>query len=92
METSHWSSDPYWTDALKAFTELRRSGQSHLTLDLEAIESILFNGGGPAYKLIEAMCSVKEHEGSEGYRGAPRLVLALLAVLNEQQNRPRPPS
>jgi hypothetical protein len=32
---------------------------------------------------MEAMVSVKEHEGWEGYRGAPRLILALLERLDE---------
>jgi len=40
-------------------------------------------GDSPAYRLMEAMVSVKEHEGWEGYRGAPRLVLALLERLDE---------
>jgi len=35
---------------------------------------------------MEAICSVQKHEGMEGYRGAPRLVLALLQLLGEMQN------
>lgn len=75
---------------MAAYSALRKSGHSHLTIDLEAIESCLFDGGGPAYKLMDAMCSVKEHEGSEDYRGAPRLALALLAILHDQQGMPPP--
>jgi hypothetical protein len=33
---------------------------------------------------MEAMLSVHEHEGMDGYRGAPRIVLALLQILSEQ--------
>jgi hypothetical protein len=54
-----------------------------ITLDLDAIERALFDGDSPAYRLMEAMVSVKEHEGWEGYRGAPRLILALLERLDE---------
>jgi len=39
-------------------------------------------GDSPAYRLMEAMVSVKEHEGMDNYRGAPRLVLALLERLD----------
>jgi len=31
------------------------------------------------------MASVKEHEGWDGFRGAPRLVLAVLQLLKETQ-------
>jgi hypothetical protein len=54
-----------------------------IILDLDAIERALFEADSPAYRLMEAMVSVKEHEGWDGYRGAPRLVLALLERLDE---------
>jgi hypothetical protein len=53
-----------------------------ITLDLDAIEHALFDGDSPAYRLMEAMVPVKEHEGWEGCRGAPRLVLPLLERLD----------
>jgi hypothetical protein len=40
-------------------------------------------GDSPVYRLMEAMVSVKECEGMDGYRGAPHLVLALLERLDE---------
>lgn len=81
----HWSSDPYWTEALDSYYELRDSGVESITLDIRALEEQLLNGDGPAYKLMNAMCSVKEQEGYDGFRGAPRLVLALIAMLNNQK-------
>lgn len=85
-QTPHWSEDDYWTNALDRFFVLRDSGISTLTLDLRAIESEAFNDNGPAYKLMEAMCSVKESEGGDGFRGAPRVMLALLSILKEITN------
>lgn len=78
----HWSSDPYWNKALEAYYKLRDSGVKTLSLDIEQIEAQLFDGDSPAYRLVSAMQSVIEHEGSNGHRGAPRLVLALLTVLS----------
>lgn len=83
-DVRHWSSDTYWTDALNKYKNIRVSGESILKIDLHTLNEMIFDGDSPAYKMIEAMCSVKEHEGWDGYRGAPRLVLALLALLNEQ--------
>jgi hypothetical protein len=54
-----------------------------VTLDLDALEHALFEADGPAYRLMEAMVSVKEHEGWDGYHGVPRLVLTLLERLDE---------
>jgi hypothetical protein len=87
--TRHWADDPYWTEAFEASVrrrqrqEYRGVRRRRITLDLDAIERALFEADGPAYRLMEAMASVKEHEGWEGYRGAPRLVLALLERLDE---------
>lgn len=83
-EVLHWSSDTYWTNALEQYYKIRDGGASTLKIDLHALEEKIFDGDSPAYRMVEAMCSVKEHEGWDGYRGAPRLVLALLALLNEQ--------
>ncbi len=79
----HWSEDPYWTDALDRYYKLRESGRARIELDLDAIEEIIVNGDGPAYRLMTAMQSVAELEGMDGYRGAPRLILALLGRLQE---------
>jgi hypothetical protein len=54
-----------------------------ISLDLDAVERALFEADGPAYRLMEAMVSVKEREGWDGYRGAPRLVLVLLERVDE---------
>jgi hypothetical protein len=82
-EIKHWSGDSYWTDALDEYYKFREEGEQELKLDLEAIEEVLFNGDGPAYRAMEAMVSVWQQEGYEGHRGAPRVLLALLMRLNE---------
>ena len=83
-EQRHWSNDPYWADALNKFVELRdKRGKTKFELDLAAIENASYAGEGPAYKLMDAMVSVKEQEGEDGYRGAPRVLLALLVRLEE---------
>lgn len=80
----HWSEDPYWSEAADRFYEFRAKGAKHLVIDLDAIDEKLYDGDGPAYRALEAMLSVHEHEGMDGYRGAPRIVLALLQILSEQ--------
>jgi hypothetical protein len=44
---------------------------------------VVYDDDGPAYKLMDAMVSVKEQDGMEGFRGAPRVLLALLLRLEE---------
>lgn len=82
--TKNWSEDSYWTEAAERYHERREGGARQLVLDLEAIERGLYDGDGPAYRAMEAMLSVHEYEGMDGYRGAPRIVLALLQILSEQ--------
>lgn len=83
----HWSEDRFWTQALDGFIEARdREGRRRVTLDLEQIEARLFETD-LAFRLMDAMCSVKEHEGMDGCRGAPRLVLALLHHLTQDGTR-----
>lgn len=81
----YWAEDPYWIEALDRFLTAKETGQRTITLNLDMVEEAVFNGDGPAYKLIDAMASVKEHEGWDGFRGAPRLVLAVLQLLKETQ-------
>lgn len=85
-ENRHWSSDDYWTVALENYYRIRDGGTSKIELDLESLEGKIFDGDSPAYKMVDAMCSVKEHESWDGYKGAPRLVLALLALLHELES------
>lgn len=80
----HWSENHYWTDALDRYYQLRATGQKQIAIDLDEVERTIFDGDGPAYRLLTAMQSVAEHEGQDGLRGAPRLVLALLAALKER--------
>lgn len=80
----HWSEDTIWTDALDRYHSLRQNGQKSITIDLQLLEEKIYSGDSPAYKMVEAMCSVQEHEGWDGHRGAPRLILALLTLLHEQ--------
>ena len=90
MESQHWSEDTYWTEALERFYQRREEGRTQITLDLNVIEDAAFDEDGPAYKLMQAMCSVREQEGMDSYRGAPRVLLALLIRLEElAKNRGR---
>jgi hypothetical protein len=83
-EPYHWSNDPYWTEALDKFFKLRdKKGKTSFELDLAAISEGAYDENSPAYKLMDAMASVKEQEGMEGFRGAPRIMLALLVRLEE---------
>jgi hypothetical protein len=82
--TPHWSSDPFWIDALEKYQSLREGGLTAINIDLELLEEGISSHDSPAFKLVDAMCSVREHEGWDGHKGAPRLVLALLVLLREQ--------
>jgi len=77
----HWANDSYWTEALDRYVKLRKSGTREFTIDLDKLENLISVGDGPAYKAMDAMVSVREHEGYEGFRGAPRIVCALLELL-----------
>jgi hypothetical protein len=77
----HWADDSYWTEALDRYVKLRESGTRELTIDLDRLEDLIFDGDGPAYKAMDAMVSVREREGYEGFSGAPRIVFALLELL-----------
>lgn len=90
INTRHWSKDPYWTEAADRFYELREAGTKQLVIDLDAIDKTLYDGDSPAYRVLDAMLSVHEHESMDGFRGAPRIVLALLQVLSEQGQSPTP--
>lgn len=89
-KSSHWSEQRYWTDALDQYYEKRDSKDTKITIDLTAVTEAAFSGDSPAYKLLDAMQSVWEHEGYDGCRGAPRVMFALLmklAELSESQDR-----
>lgn len=81
--SEHWGQQRYWTDALNAISEAMQDGGKIIKIDVKEIESYLYDGDGPAYKLLDAMKSVAEHESWDGHKGAPRLVLALLWKLQE---------
>jgi 8-oxo-dGTP pyrophosphatase MutT (NUDIX family) len=83
----HWSDDRYWLDALERYQHLRSTGNDFLMLDLRSIDRALFDGDSPAFRLVDAMASVRESEGADGMRGAPRLVLALLMRLAQYDGR-----
>lgn len=82
-ERTHWSEDPYWQEASEIWQRISQSQQKTVEIDLEALQEVVFNGTGPAYRLMEAMVNIHETEGMEGFRGAPRVLLALLAKLSE---------
>lgn len=83
----HWSEDPYWTTALERYCSLRDDGAKQLVIDLDAISENLFHGDGPAYRALDAMVSVHKYEAYDGFRGAPRIILALLQILGEQSKK-----
>lgn len=82
-ETIWWGEDSYWSEALDNIEKLRQEDINLVTIDLEKIDAVMFNAEGPAYRLLEAMKSVLEHESYDGYRGAPRLIYALLWQLKQ---------
>jgi hypothetical protein len=83
----HWADDPYWTEPLERYVSRRRRRRK-IVIDIHRMEAVIYRGDiSPAYRLMDAMCSVREHEGAEGYRGAPRLVLALIQLLSEIDER-----
>lgn len=88
INSRHWAEDPYWAGAADRFYKHREEGAKQLVIDLDAIDETLYDGDSPAYRLLEAMLSVHQHEGMDGFRGAPRLVLALLQILSEQGQNP----
>ncbi len=81
MTTYDWTSDPYWQNGSDLLEEIRE-GDGHIRIDLKELEKTIYDGGGPAYKLMDAMLSVKQNESDSGFRGAPRVLLALLAQLD----------
>lgn len=83
----HWAEDPLWTTALERYYERRDAGAKTFEVDIAALEELLFSEESPAYKLMEAMCSVQALEGWDGNRGAPRLIFALLQLLHERTGR-----
>lgn len=87
--TRHWTEAPYWAAAVDELVGRREKGLQRLVIDLEQVEKIIYDGDSPAYRTMKAMLSVHEHEGSDGYRGAPRVVLALLYLLSEENRKAR---
>lgn len=89
-QISHWSENRYWTDALDDYYKKRDSTDTKIIIDLKTVTEAAFSGDSPAYKLLDAMQSVWEQEGYDGFRGAPRVMFALLmrlAALSESQER-----
>lgn len=79
----HWSEDEFWSEALERYQDTRENGTRTITLDLDGIERNIYKDDGPAYRTLYAMQSVLEQEGMDGFRGAPRVVLALLMHLSD---------
>lgn len=68
-KTRHWSEEDYWIKATEEAYRFNESGQKTITLDIEAIREVIYNGDGPAYRLMDGTVSVHEHEGMDGFRG-----------------------
>jgi hypothetical protein len=82
-ENYHWANDSYWIEALNRYSELKEKGKKQFVIDLDKLSEVVYDGDGPAYKLMDAMVSVNEQEGMEGFRGASRVLLAMLVRLEE---------
>lgn len=83
----HWSENKFWLEATDRYQQARKNGLKKITIDLDEVEKIAYDGDGPAYSLMDAMRSVIEYEGMDGYRGAPRIMLALLFHVSELGDR-----
>ena len=81
MAKYDWTQDPYWQRGSELLEDLREK-DGKIVIDLSDLEKSVYNGDGPAYKLMEAMAGIRDTEGDSGFRGAPRVLLALLANLN----------
>ena len=79
----YWANDPYWTEALDKYCELKDKGKRQIVIDLEKLTQVVYDGDGPAYKLLDAMASVNALEGEDGHKGASRVLLAMLVRLEE---------
>jgi hypothetical protein len=62
MGSENWAKDPYWTEALAEVGRRCAEGDTELKLDLNAICRTAYEEDGPAYRLMEAMHSVRERE------------------------------
>jgi hypothetical protein len=83
-EQKYWAEETYWSDALEKFRRIEQAGdKKQFSIDLKELLEVIYDDTGPAYKLMEAMVSVHERESEDGYRGAPRVLLALLVRLEE---------
>ena len=81
MAKYDWTQDPYWQSGTERLEDLREK-EEKIVIDLSILEKCIYDGDGPAYKLMEAMAGIRDTEGDSGFRGAPRVLLALLANLN----------
>ena len=84
MAKYDWTQDPYWQRGTELLEELRGK-EEKIVIDLSDLEKSVYDGDGPAYKLMEAMAGIRDTEGDSGFRGAPRVLLALLANLNSNR-------
>jgi hypothetical protein len=83
-EQKYWVEETYWSDALEQFNQLEQTGcKKQFNIDIKKLLEVIYDDTGPAYKLMEAMVSVHEREREDDYRGAPRVLLALLVRLEE---------
>ncbi len=84
MAKYDWTQDPYWQRGTDLLEDLREN-EEKIVIDLSDLEKCVYDGDGPAYKLMEAMAGIRDTEGDSGFRGAPRVLLALLANLNSNR-------
>lgn len=83
MSRRYWADDPYWREAAEAFVNARSRGVRRVSIDLDALEEVMYRGDGPAYRLLEAMLSIQEREAFDGFRGAPRVLAGLVMRLSQ---------
>ena len=69
----NWSHDTYWTDAMNEYQHARDDGGRLVEIDLAAIEKVIFNDDGPAFRLLDAMSRLpnsKNGTATEAPRGS----------------------
>ena len=80
----HWSGDRVVTEAIDRIHSSLHVGNNLITLDLSKVNDLLDSAETPAYSNMDAMHSVHRDEGMDGFRGAPRVVRALVQLLIER--------
>ena len=55
-EIKYWANDPYWTEALNKYGDLKDKGRKKFVIDLKKLLALVHNNDGPARKLMGKRC------------------------------------